>query len=251
MVLSELYTYLDGISPFSSQEEWDNSGLLAGDGNSAVTGVVTCLDVTPREITLAKENGCSVIVSHHPVIFRPVKNVLKGSPVFDAVSSGISIISAHTCFDKAQGGVNDTLCSRLGMDYRKEDSSVAEGFLNTGTVAGCGTPEKLAAYIAEKLGASVRYVKGSDRVTKIAVCSGAGADFISDAAALGCDAFITGDASYHAFLDAASCGVSLFAAGHFETENHAAAVLADIISKQYPGLKIIVSDRKNPVVTVG
>lgn len=250
MILSELYSYINSFADFSTQESWDNSGLIAGDMNSEITGILTCLDVTAYEIELAKKNGCNVIVSHHPIIFRAVKNVLKGSPVFEAVSNGISVISAHTSLDKAVGGVNDSLCDLIEMNYEKQGSDTANGFLNIGTVENCDTPEKLASHISQKLGAAVRFAAASDKISKIAVCSGAGADFAENAADLGCDAFITGDAGYHDFLEAAAVGVSLFAAGHYETENQVGKVLAKIIGSEYPELHITVSDRVNPIKTV-
>lgn len=250
MTVKDIYDFIDGIAPFSTQSAWDNSGLLVGNACAEVTGIVTCLDVTEYEIELAKKSGCNLIVSHHPVIFHPAKNVLAGDPVFMAVSSGIGIISAHTNLDKAVGGVNDTLCDNLGMKYEKCGAEIAEGFLNIGTIEGVDTPAQLATHISEKLGTAVRYSAASDRVNKIGVCSGSAAEMYEDALSVGCDAYITGDASYHQFLDAAHAGISMFAAGHFQTENAIAAVLAGKIGSAFSELEIIVSDRRCPEITV-
>ena len=250
MTAGELCSFLDGIAPFSAQCGWDNSGFLTGDENAEVTGIVTALDVTPCEIETAIREGANTIVAHHPVIFHPLKSLKAGDPVFEAVKAGINIICAHTNLDKAKGGVNDSFCELIGMTYEKCPEDVAEGCLNTGTIPVVNTPEELASYLKEKLGCSVRYVPAGEKITRIGVCTGSGAEFAEDAKHNGCEALITGDASYHAFLDAAAMGVSLFAAGHFETEVHIAQVLAERIKKAFPDVKVTVSERKNPVITV-
>jgi len=250
VTVKDLRNFIDSFAPFDTQSGWDNSGFLAGDDAAEITGVLTCLDVTDYEIQLAAENGCNTIVSHHPIIFRPLKAVTKGSVMFEALSRGMNIICAHTNLDKSVGGVNDCLCTALGMDFKKEPPEIAEGFLNTGFIAGVSTPEELAEHISSKLGAAVRYVKGCATVGKIGVCSGSAAEMSADAKACGCNAYITGDARYHEFLDAAAAGVSLFAAGHFETENIIADILKAEIAKAFPDTKLICSDRSCPVITI-
>ncbi len=218
MKVKDILGFIDSFAPFASAEKWDNSGLLVGDSEAEVSKAVVCLDVTGREIEYAVKNNAQLIISHHPVIFRPLSAVSADSVVYSAVKNGLNIICAHTNLDKAQGGVNDALCEALFESFSKEDCTVADGFLNTAVLAEEMSAGELAAHIREKLHTSVNYCDAGKPVKKVGLCSGSGADFIDDAIMLECDAFITGEASYHRFLDASSSGISLFAAGHFETE---------------------------------
>lgn len=248
ITVGDIYNYIDETSPFSSQTEWDNSGLTVGSLDREVKSVVICLDVTKYETELAKNTGSELIISHHPLIFHAIKSVASNSPVYDAVRNDINIISAHTNLDKAPGGVNDCLCGMLGVEYEKMPESVAEGFLNI-----CKAPEfdsaEFARYVSDKLSAKVRYNKTSRIIKKVGVCSGSGADLLTDAARLGCDALLTGDASYHDFLLADEIGLSLFAAGHFETENIIVSRLKEKLSERFPSVIFIESDRISPIET--
>lgn len=218
MTVREIYNYIDSFSPFKTQASWDNSGLLVGDFSSEVKKAVVCLDVSEKEIDFTLKEQAQLIISHHPVIFRPQKNFLCGNVAYNAAVNGLSIISVHSNLDKAVGGVNDTLCTELGLDFTKCDDSVCDGFLNIAVLKKEIPASQLAEYIKNKLGGAVRYCDSGKTVTRVGVCSGSGADFIAEAKALGCDGYITGDASYHEFLEAKASGISLFAAGHFETE---------------------------------
>lgn len=115
MKINEVYNWLDGLAPFKTAEKWDNSGFLAGNPDEELTGAVFALDITLPVIKEAKENGCNLIVSHHPVIFDPIKSVCAGSVAYELTVSGISAICAHTNLDMAAGGVNDVLIERLGL----------------------------------------------------------------------------------------------------------------------------------------
>lgn len=218
MRVRDIYGFIDKNAPFSTAAEWDNSGLLVGDFSNEVKKVMVCLDVTTDAIEFAKNNGADLLISHHPVIFKPMASFVNGNIAYEAAINGISIICAHTNLDKSVGGVNDTLCDALGLDYVKQPFDIVEGFLNTAELTEPMSAEVLARLVAEKLGTTVDFCDADSLISKVAVCSGSGADFISDAKALGCDGFITGEASYHKFLDAKASGISLFAAGHFETE---------------------------------
>ena len=250
MKVRDIYDFINGFAPFSEAEAGDNSGLLVGDPDADVTGILLCLDVTGHEINRAREYGANLFISHHPLIFHPLRQLDAQSVAADCIRYGLNVISAHTNLDKAPGGVNDCLCDALRMTYEKVSASGTDGFLNVGMISAIDTPKKLAAHIHERLSASVRYLTGSHTVTKIAVCSGAGADLLQAAASLGCDAFVTGDAGYHDFLESESLGVSLFAAGHFETEHLFTTSLARKIAARFPSVPVFESDRKPPVITL-
>ena len=102
-----IYGKLNSLAPFATQESWDNSGLLVGDPGAEVKTALVVLDITAEAVREAREIGAELIISHHPVIFRPLKKVESGSVVWELAQAGISAICAHTNLDKARGGVND------------------------------------------------------------------------------------------------------------------------------------------------
>ncbi len=251
MTVKDIFDYINSFAPFETQSEWDNAGILAGSPDAEVTAAVVGLDVTPHEIALAVKEKAELIISHHPLIFKPVKRILSLDISYLTAENHLNVISAHTNFDKACGGVNDLLCEAVGLEYKKLSGDIADGFLNIMCCPNGFSALEFAELLSKKLSASVRFADSKHKISKIAVCSGSGAEFLDDAAALGCDAFLTGDSSYHDFLNAKEMGISLFAAGHFETENLAAASLAERLSANFPEIKFIVSDRQPPVITVG
>lgn len=239
MKISEILKLFETLAPFSTQAEWDNSGFLTGDKNSDVSKILVCLDVTRRELEYAVNNGCGLIVSHHPVIFKAKKSFTAGDIPFDAAVSGISIISLHTNLDKASGGVNDTLCEMLGFPFIKIPAPLCDGFLNIVELPEKMPVKEFACLLKTKLQGNISYNEGMGEVKKIGVCSGSGAEFLWDAAELSCDTFLTGEAHYHDFLDAEATGLALFTAGHFETEEPVIRVLADKIRNTFADLEVL------------
>ena len=115
MTVNEVYEFLDEKFPFNTARSYDNPGLLVGDGNDKVTGVITCLDCSDEAIDKAVEIGANLMVTHHPLIFKPLYSVTSDSLVYRLIRNGISLISAHTNLDVGDGGVNDSLCNAIGL----------------------------------------------------------------------------------------------------------------------------------------
>ena len=115
MKVKEILDFLGEKAPFDTCEEWDNVGLLVGSGYLPATRVLVALDVTDGAVEAAKAIGADLIVTHHPVIFRPISRLSADSMPYRLAAAGISVISAHTNLDKAVEGVNDTLAARLGL----------------------------------------------------------------------------------------------------------------------------------------
>lgn len=251
MKVSDVYNYINSFAPFSDAEKWDNSGLLVGSGSAEVKKAVVCLDVNEDSVAFAIEIGANLIISHHPVIFSPLSRLAADSVVYKAVQNDISVISAHTNLDKATEGVNDTLCEVLGFDFIKvTDKDGVSSFLNICTPGRELTSEELASYLGKKLSGCISYVNASDRIGKIALCTGSGADFIDDAVGLSCDAFITGEASYHKFLYAKEKGISLFAVGHFESEVPVVKKLTEKLNAEFNCTDFVECPSQNSVITV-
>ena len=238
--VKDFYGYLNSIAPFETQEDWDNSGMLVGDMDAKVKKVAVVLDITHEEIKKAKAIGADLIISHHPVIFNPIKSVTRGSVPYELVASSINALCCHTPLDIADGGTNDSLAELLGIEVTRTEDPI----LRLGTVEPT-TAENLAGKIAKTLNTKVRYADAGRKIEKIAICTGAGCSLIEAAGEI--DAFITGDASHHNFLDCVQAGITLIAAGHYETEIVVVPVLVKKLQAQFPDIEIIDIKQENPI----
>ena len=238
--VKDFYGYLNSIAPFETQEDWDNSGMLVGDMDAEVKKVAVVLDITHEEIKKAKAIGADLIISHHPVIFNPIKSVTRGSVPYELVASSINALCCHTPLDIADGGTNDSLAKLFGIEVTRTEDPI----LRLGTVEPT-TAEKLAGKIAKTLNTKVRYADAGRKIEKIAICTGAGCSLIAAAGEI--DAFITGDASHHNFLDCIQAGITLIAAGHYETEIVVVPVLVKKLQAQFPDIEIIDIKQENPI----
>ena len=249
MTVGDVFGFIDSFAPFASQSAWDNSGLLLGEAEREAHKTLVCLDLTKETVQYAVENGCDLIVSHHPVIFRAVKSISSASVFWPLIKNDICVISAHTNLDKAVGGVNDTLCEALFGSFKKCGDEAGDGFLNIGIFNRSMPAEQTAAFLKMRLGGTVRYTDGGKPIKNAAVCAGAGGEFYKEAALLGCDALITGDADHHDFLDAAALHISLFAAGHYETEIPMIGVLTKKLSERFTDASFLQYPGKNTIIT--
>ena len=243
VTVKDVSEYIDSFAPYSTRCEWDNC-----DESKQVGKIGFALDLTAEALNDATDRGADLIITHHPVIFKAKKSFLKGDIAFEAASRGISVLSAHTCFDCAEGGVNDALCEILGIrnavGVPSEDCSVP--MARIGDVEEMSTAD-FAEMIKEKLNTPCRIVDCENRIKRVAVCGGAGADFLADAVRLGADAYVTGEMDHHELLLAAELGVTTVIAGHFETENPSMTVLKKIISERFSETECFLLKQTNPV----
>ena len=237
---ADYYEYLNELAPFTAQEEWDNSGLLAGGMDTEVKGAAVTLDITPEIVERADRLGANLIISHHPVIFGGLKALKKGSAPYLLAEKGINAICCHTPLDMADSGTNDAFADLLGISVYRENDPLLRFAEIDGTTA-----PALAAMIAEKTGSPVRYADAGKKIKKIALCTGSGCSLMPEA--LGADAFITGDASHHDFLDALAEGLTLIAAGHYETEIHVVPALCKKLKERFPDVPVYDLGQENPV----
>lgn len=225
---------MERIAPRALAEDWDNPGLLVGSPRQEISRVLVCLDVSESVLQLAVENGCNLIVAHHPLIFKPMKKLRTDLPLGhllqELLRKDIAVYAAHTNLDIVQGGVNDVLARRIGLCELEPFilAQPAEGRSpfapeSLGRIGQLSSPmdiDAFAARVKQGLGAQhVRLVRsGSKLVRKVALCSGSGAEFISKAVFCGADAYVTGDVRYHDAQRAFAAGLHVIDAGHFPTE---------------------------------
>ena len=254
ITVSDVCNYLDTIAPRSMKMDWDNVGLLCGSKDTPVTKVLVALDPFDAVCQEAADLGAELIVTHHGLIFQPLKAVTDdtviGRRILFLCRNGISAINAHTNLDCAPGGVNDRLAQALGLagiqviDPMGIDAEGREwGLLRCGEVA-----EQPLANFLETVKSSLhcdglRYVDGGKPVCKVAVGGGACAGEMMDAIRAGCDTFVTADVKYNQFWDAQDLGLNLIDAGHFPTENPVVALLAEKIAAAFPEVQVVISEK--------
>lgn len=229
MTVQNIYDLLNAVAPFETQEPYDNSGLLVGSPDQEVTGVLFALDVTEPVIREAVNLGASLIVTHHPLMFDPVRRITdethEGRLVMHLIREGISLIASHTCLDKAPGGINDALaecCALLDV--------TGEGFVRVGTLPRAMKAGELKEYLAAALDTDVRLMGSPEtEVSRLGLCSGAGSSEWEECVRLGAQGFLSGEVKHHLALAMADAGVPCFECGHFATEQPGIFALADAL----------------------
>jgi dinuclear metal center protein, YbgI/SA1388 family len=246
MVLTgDIYNYIDSFAPFHSAMDFDNPGLLVGDFQTPVTTAVLSLDITPAVVREAEEFGAELIISHHPVIFHPLKQLDTESVPYLLARSGIAAICAHTNLDMAPEGVNACLAERLDLKNVRmlkeyESSGLPEAL--AGETERAYSPCEFAEFVKTALGCDgLRYTDGGRSITRVGLCSGGGADLVYAAAEYGCQAFVTGESKHNILLDAQNMGVTLIDAGHFYTEDVVILPLLQKLAKKFPELRLVKS----------
>lgn len=248
-LIEDYYNALDKIACFNAAEDWDNVGLLVGSPHTRVKTALVALDATKDVLAEAKLLHANLIITHHPVIFRPVDRIDGDSLLYALIAANVGVISAHTNYDMAVDGVNDTLCGHLELTgVRTLEGGELSGVGRLGELHKPLLPEELAAFVKERLGAgSVRYTRGGP-VSMVAVCGGSGGGLWRDARAQGAQALITSEVKHSQFLDAAHAGFILIDAGHYATESIAVKPLAARILQLLPGASVTVAKAQSDPV---
>lgn len=254
MIVRDVLNYVRELAPLELAEDWDNVGLLIGSEDDAISSAMTCLTLTPDVAAEAIRQHAQLIVTHHPVLFRAVKQLTaatsEGRMLLDLIRAGIAVYSPHTSWDSAQSGINRQLAQLLGLravqPLRPKSPAVTEEGTVTASI-GAGRfgdlPQAMSLgdfveFSKRQLGvAATQFVGDSEReVRRVGVACGAAAEFIRDAARVGCDVFLTGEARFHSCLEAQTLGIALVIPGHYATERPAMARLAGFLKAQFPEL---------------
>ncbi len=240
--VSELYAFLNAKFPKSYSSEWDNDGLMvANDPNREVRRVLCTLDVTDECIDHAIAGDFDVIVSHHPLIFKPLSNVSYNDPkarrIMKLMAHNIAVMSFHTRLDAAPGGLNDVFARLLGLTDVTTVNVDGEGILRIGTLESAKSAAEFATFVKKTVQAErVLYAESGELVKRVAICGGDGKDFVKAAKEAGADSYVTGQLSYNIMEEAADIGLNLFEAGHFATEDFVSNYLSILILKEFTQL---------------
>lgn len=257
--VSEIYEKLNKTYPFAIQEKWDNSGLLI-DSEVTVNRVLLTLDIDKKSVEEACAYAADLIISHHPIIFEPLKKIKKGAPVYDIIFNNMSAICMHTNVDKAPRGTNwiikELLWDTFGFSCEPEffeDCGDGYGF---GYV--CDLEKEVSAKeFGEELKKIfdcqfVRYNETGKNIKRIGFCSGSGGSMLGIAIEKGCDAYITGDVKHDVWIDAKNSGIALYDCGHFHTENIVLNEIRCVLEESFPQLDVIIAESSaDPVSYIG
>ena len=255
--VADIAEFLNAFAPPALAESWDNVGLLVGRSEQSVHRVMTCLTITPESAAEAIEKRADLIVTHHPLPFRPLKRLTgetsEGRLLLDLIAARIAVFSPHTAFDSATEGINQRLATGLKLAEVAPLVPADEPGQGAGRYGLLAEPlelERLALRVKQLLEIkNVQAVGLLDRpVHRVAVACGSAGEFLAPAHAAGCDCLVTGEVRFHTCLEAESLGMGLVLAGHFASERFAVEELADVLAGQFAALEVWVSQReKDPL----
>ena len=242
--VKDIYDFLDSIAPFKSAMDFDNCGILIGDPDYEVKSAVISLDIIPEVCDEAYNLGANLIISHHPIIFRPIKNISFRSVTSKMIKNEINAICAHTNLDMAKCGVNFHLASSLGISNLSPLCMEKESPLGfVGELKKEMDLNEFAIFVKEKLNCKgVRYTNIKTKIKKVGVCSGSGGSLVAEAYKKGVDAFVTGEIKHSEILLANHLGITVVDAGHFKTENVIINPLKIMLSEKFKNVKFITSE---------
>lgn len=248
--ISDIGAALEAWADPEWAESYDNVGLQVGNPRRRVQRGLIALDCTPAVVEEAARMGAELIITHHPLLFHPLRNItpdtFSSNLALCLAEARIALYSVHTNLDAAPGGVSIALAQRLGLEEVRFLTTREEGeAAGLGAIGRCAAPmplRDLLRIVAERLAApSLRYAGDPDAIIRsVAVCGGSGSGFTHDALQAGADAYVTADVTYHKFFDVLGVGgsprMALIDAGHYETEVHAEELVRQWLATRFPNV---------------
>lgn len=238
MKMRKVINFLEEKFPLSLQEEWDNSGLQIGNLDNEVKNVMVSLDLDSYVIKKAIENDCNLIINHHPLIFSSINSINLEDDYYKniekLIKEDITVFAMHTNLDKARGGLNDNFAKVLGLsDVKDLGESEDIAMARYGNIKKRKAKD-FAKIVKDRLNAKglILYGDENKKISKVALCGGAGSDFIADAIKNKCDLIVTSDVKYHEALDNYK-DIVILDPGHFASENHVIYALKDILEENF------------------
>ena len=258
MKIKQVLSALEQFAPLPLQESWDNAGLQVGLTEAEVSGALLCLDVNEKIVDEAIEKGCNLIVSHHPLLFRGLKQI-SGKDyvqrcVIKAIKHDVVIVSMHTNMDNAMNGVNWKIAERLGLKDRrffaqKQVENVEAGSGVVGNLSQALPAQDFIQLVKRQFGVECAQCNEllQRSVKRVAICGGAGDFLLDDAVREGADAFITGEMHYHVYFDHEQ-QIQICVIGHYQSEQFTSEIFRYIILKECPGVRTEIAETNtNPI----
>lgn len=250
----DIIKYLESKYPKELAYDWDNVGLQVGSLNKKAKKILVTLDVTKEVVVEAVNLKADLIISHHPLIFKPIANVSIESPrgwmINRMIKHDIALYSMHTNFDLADGGMNDILSSLLNLKNPQLLDTV-DGIGRFGEI----DEIKMTDFIQNVKTLfdldHVRLIGSLDKTIKVVgISGGSGSNHVGQAKRQNCDVYLTGDATYHTALDCIQMGLNVIDVGHYAEKVFKKAVAEDL-KNQFPDVEIIISSiDSNPYQTI-
>lgn len=261
--IKEILSALEHFAPLPLQESYDNAGLQVGlTAEQEASGALLCLDVTEEVIREAIDLGCNLIISHHPLLFRPLKQVTERTQVERcvrlAIQNDITIYAAHTNLDNAEDGVNYRIAEKLGLVdvsmMQAREIWVGERHITAGSgVTGYlpGPEDSLAFLQRVKDVFHIESLQHNELLQRpiqsVALCGGSGAFLLDEALRLEADAFLTGEMSYHQFFGHEQ-EIQLAVMGHYQSEQYTREIFFERISDLAPDIPLFITNiDTNPI----
>jgi dinuclear metal center YbgI/SA1388 family protein len=263
--VADIAKFLQAYTPLRLAEDWDNVGLLVGDPQTAVTRLMTCLTVTPASAAEAIREQVQLVVTHHPLPFRPLKRITCETPegrlLWDLIGARVAVFSPHTAFDSAAEGINQRLAEALSLSQiaplrslgdpgEPAEATGAIGAGRMGTLARAQSLTELAELLKHLLRIDGIQAVGDParKLRRVAVACGSAGEFLGLAAEQGCDCLVTGETRFHTCLEAEARGVALLLVGHYASERFGVEALADVLARQFPQVTAWASrDERDPL----
>ena len=218
MKICDLLQEINNFASFDLCAEWDNSGLIIGDYDSEVKKIAVTLDAVPEAVIKASELNCNLLITHHPLIFRGIKQInynnWLGLAIKEAIKREINIIALHTNFDRAENGVNSILAKKINL----EDCENLSDYGIKGNLREKMSLKKFLEFVKNSWNLTQidYYFENEREIKRVALCGGSGSEFWEFAR--DCDIYITCDMKYHELIDAVKSGLVMALCNHGEME---------------------------------
>ncbi len=242
--IRELSSYLDEVIPRSLSCDWDNDGVMVcADNGSPLHRILFSLDVTMGALMYAHDTGCDTVISHHPLVFRPLRSLsdetCSSRAAIYAVRNGINVLSYHTRLDALpEYGVNDTLAGLLNIENAEPFGPAGEAIGRIGTLISPTPFAEFCDSVKKALDVGTLITVDAEReVHNVAFLGGDGKDYLMPALKCGADTFVTGRCGYNLDIDAGEYGINVIEAGHYNTEAPVLKSLERLISREFAGIE--------------
>lgn len=250
MNLNQFIAAMERLAPMESALDFDNVGLLIGTERTDIRRVLVALDCTTEVAAEAVKLNCDLVLTHHPLMFNAIKRILPDHPetaaAFRLIRNDIALFAAHTNLDSAEGGVNTCLCELL--DVRNAMAVGSENIMRVGDLPTEMMLEDFASLVEKKLNTVVRITGKNKSVRRVAVMGGSGGSDYQLACKHGAQVYLTGECKHSQAIEASVCGLSIIAAGHYETENVVLKPLATYLQNCTDGVEYLISEVCSPIL---